>query len=128
MTNPACATRTGKIAKTEALRPPLQAVQPAVTGTGTPAGTHSPQTGSQTGPQTGMSALACKMPGSKRPGSRRPGSPLACVAGKEPLFALDQRWDAGTAWLTHVVPAGGETTKLRSESNGPALQFKPGGT
>jgi hypothetical protein len=122
MTNPACATRTGKIAKTEALwRPPLQAVQPAVTCTGPPAGTHSPQ--------TGMSGLTYKMPGSKRPGSRRPGSPLARVAGKEPLFGSHQRWDAGTTWLTHVVPAGlGETTGLRFESNGPALQCKPGGT
>jgi hypothetical protein len=131
MTNPACATRTGKIAKTGALwRAPLRPAQPCVTCTGTPAGTHSAQ--------GAMSELACTMlgsnvprskrrgsqrPGSKRPGSKRPGSLFACVACKEPLFALDQ------AHLTHVFAMGrGETTGLRCESNGPALQFKPGGT
>ncbi|HSR81235.1 MAG TPA: hypothetical protein VLL28_10695 [Hyphomicrobiaceae bacterium] len=87
MTNPACAARAGKIAKTEALwRPSLQAAQPAVPCTGTPDGTQSPQ--------AGMSALTCQ-----------------------------------TTWVTHVIPAGlGRTTGLRFESNGPALQFKPGGT
>jgi hypothetical protein len=115
MTNPVCATRTGKIARTKARwRAPLQAAQPDATCTDT----HSAR--------GAMSELTCKMPGSNAPGSKtgskRRVSLFACVACKEPLLASDQ------AHLIHVFAMGfGETTGLH-QSNGPALPFKPGGT
>ena len=123
MTNPACATRTGKVAMIKAhWRPPLRAAH--VTRVHTE--------------RVAMSALPYKMRGSL----------FACVAHKEPLFAPDPRTatevaskheDRGglalrlggclrCAPLTHVFPMGLETPRLRYGDNGPALEFKPGGT
>src|SRR5262245_34923970 len=164
MTDAACVTRTGKIAKTETRwRPPLRAAQPYVTGKHT---------------QRARSfELTCKMPGKmpgKLPGKlpvKMAGSMFACVGGKEPLLASHARWDTGTGWpscakrasaqfainaatkaaskhadrgglarrieisvrsnahLTHVCPVGlSKATGLRGSINGPALEFKPGGT
>jgi len=156
MTDAACATRTGKIAKTETRwRPQLRAAQPYVTGKHT---------------QRARSfELTCKMPG-KLP-VKMAGSMFACVGGKGALLASHARWDTGTGWpscakrasaqfaikaatkaaskhadrgglarrieilgrsnahLTHVCPVGlGKATGLRGSVNGPALEFKPGGT
>ena len=136
MTNPACATRTGKVAMTKAQwRPPLHAADVIRKHTR----------------RAGMSALTCKAT----------VSPLACVA-RDRIAASTARGDADTgrpsfaqptatqpatkhaarggraprlrryrryAHPTHVFPRGvGGTPRPRSGDNGPALEFKPGGT
>jgi len=156
MPDAACATRTGKIAKTEARwRPPVRAARSYVSGKHTK--------------RAGSFELACKMPGKML--IKMTGSMFACVGGKEPLFASHARWDTGTDWpsiakkasaqfaikaatkaaskhadrrglarriessvrsnaqLTHVCPVGlGNSTGLKGGINRPALEFKPGGT
>jgi len=157
MTDAACATRTGKIAKAEARwRPPLRAAQSYVTGKHTQ--------------RAGSFELTCKMPG-KLPGKmpvKMAGSMFACVGGKEPLFAAHARWDTGTGWPSCAKRASAQfainaATKAASKHadrgglarrieisvrsnahlthvcpvglgkttggiNRPALEFKPGGT
>ena len=78
MTNPACATRTGKVAMTKAQsRSPSRAAEV----------TRKPTQ------RTGMLVLSCKMP----------ASPLACVA-REPRFASTPRGDVGIGWSSIGAP------------------------
>ena len=79
MTNPACATRTGKVAMTKAQsRSPLRAAEV----------TRKPTQ------RTGMLALSCKMP----------ASPLACVAREPRLASTTPRRDVDAGWPSIGTP------------------------
>lgn len=147
MIDSACATRTGKIAKTEVdWRPPSREAQISITCE------HDTE-------QAQLSEPNCEMP----------GSALGYTCRREPLFAsdatadLDAQCDWGTGWprlmkrlavaaaskhedrrlarriegrcarrnarLTHVFAHDlGNTRPLRYGVDGATLQFKPGGT
>jgi peptide methionine sulfoxide reductase MsrB len=141
MTDSACATFTGKIAKAHvAWRPPLRAAQTCLTRE------HDTE-------WARLSELNCDMS----------GSTLACTCCREPLFALDATGDfvapcdLGTGWsnlaarLAVAVATKPENRRLarriagrcahhtahptrivpdvlRDGVNGAALRFRPGGT